>query len=173
MGNKYYSYLIVYVDDVLCIDKEPDKILNMINRDYRLKEPPATPNMYLGADFSQFTITYDNGIEIDSHIKKALQVVKDRMNVDGVRFKVSKKVVDQLFSNQDYTPELDTSELCNKDKKTFHQSLIGRARWLCELGGVNILTKTSLLSAYLANPRTGHLHQALRMFKYLEDHKRL
>ena len=133
------------MDNVLCIDKDSDKILNIINGNYRLKEPTATPNMYLGADFSRYIITDDNGIEIqcramsaDTHIKKALQVMKDRMNVDGIRFKVSKKVADQPFSNQDYRPELDTSELCSKDLTTFYQSLIGIARWLCKLGRVNI-----------------------------------
>ena len=108
----------------------------------------------------------------DSHIKKALQVVKDRMREDDVRFKASKRTADQPFSNQDYRPELDTTEPCDEDQTVFYQSLIGIARWLCELGRLDILTETSLLSAYLANPRTGQLHQALHMFKYLEDHKR-
>ena len=61
-GNEYYSYLIVYVDDVLCIDKDPGKVLGMINRDYRLKEPPAPPTMYLSADFGKFVITDENGL---------------------------------------------------------------------------------------------------------------
>ena len=37
-GQEYYSYLVVYVDDVLCINKDPKKVLDMINRDYRLKD---------------------------------------------------------------------------------------------------------------------------------------
>ena len=90
-GNQYYSYLVVYVDDVLCIDKDPAKILKMINRDYRLKVPPAPPKMYLGADFSKYTITSDEGhqtecwaMSANSHIKKAPQVVKERMANDKV-----------------------------------------------------------------------------------------
>lgn len=66
---------------------------------------------------------------------------------------------------------MDTSKLCNEDQVEFFQSLIGIARWLCELGRIDLLTKTSLLSTCLANPRTGHLHQALHMFKYIKDHK--
>ena len=46
-------------------------------------------------------------------------------------------------------------------------------RWLCEIRRINILTETSLLSTYLSCPRVGHLHQALHVFKYLKDHKRL
>ena len=30
-GHKYYSYIVVYVDDVLCIHEHPDRVLCMIN----------------------------------------------------------------------------------------------------------------------------------------------
>jgi len=177
-GNEYYSYLIVYVDDVLCFDKDPDRVLRIVNRDYRLKEPPAPPTMYLGADFSEYEIEQENGyitkcwaMSADSHIKKALQVVKGKLQDNGVSFK-SKKTAEQPFSCQIYRPELDTSEECDAEQIELYQSLIGIARWLCELGRIDILTETSLLSAYLASPRIGHLHQALHMFKYLEDHNR-
>ena len=55
-GNEYYSYLVVYVDDVLCIHKDPDQILKLISRDYQLKEPPSAPDMYLGADLCRYEI---------------------------------------------------------------------------------------------------------------------
>ncbi len=176
-GNEYYSYLVVYVDDVLCIHKDPDEVLRIINRDYALKEPPSAPDMYLGADFAKFEIFDEEtntvintwSMSADSHIKKALEVVQARMIRDNVRFK-SKKTAESPFTSQDYRPELDTSEPCNEDQVEFFQSLIGIARWLCELGRVDVLTETSLLSTCLANPRTGHLHQALHMFKYLKDH---
>ena len=45
-------------------------------------------------------------------------------------------------------------------------------RWLCEIGRIDILTETSLLSTYLSCPQIGHLHQALHVFKYLKDHER-
>ena len=53
----------------------------MINRDYRLKEPPECPTMYLGADISKYYVGGEiNGIQCwamsaDSHVKKALKVV--------------------------------------------------------------------------------------------------
>ena len=178
LGNEYYSYLIVYVDDVLCISKDPDETLELINRDYRLKEPPAAPTMYLGADIKRYKATDAAGnvtecwsMSADSHIKKAMQIVKDKMNEEGVKFK-SSKTAQQPFSCQDYRPELDATEPCNDNQVLLYQSLIGIARWLCELGRVDILTETSLLSTYLTNPRTGHLHQALHMFKYINDHSR-
>ena len=48
-GSKYYSYLIIYVDDVLCIDEEPHKIIDQIGSVYRVKEGSIEePKSYLG-----------------------------------------------------------------------------------------------------------------------------
>ena len=41
-----------------------------------------------------------------------------------------------------------------------------------ELGRIDILFEVSCLSSYLASPRTGHLVQALHIFKYLELHNK-
>ena len=48
--------------------------------------------------------------------------------------------------------------------------LIGILRWLCEFGRVDILYETSILSRYCFQPRTGHLHQLLHVFHYLDKH---
>ena len=177
-GNEYYSYLIVYVDDVLVIHKDPDKYMNQINRDYRLKDKPEAPKMYLGADISKYVI-HDGDDQIncwamsaDSHVKKALDILNQRFKSDDVMFRTSNKTADHPFTSQSYRPELDTTRECTEDETQFYQSLIGIMRWLCEIGRVDILTETSLLSTYLTNPRIGHLHQALHVFKYLKDHKR-
>ena len=152
--------------------------MNLISRDYRLKEPPADPKMYLGADISRYQANDDNSIPLcwamsaDSHIKKALEIVNTRMRECGVIFKPSKKTSSHPFSSQSYKPELDMSQECNEDQVELYQSLIGIMRWLCEIGRVDILTETSLLSTYLTCPRIGHLHQALHVFKYLKDHNR-
>ena len=59
-----------------------------------------------------------------------------------------------------------------KKQVELYQNLIGILRWLCEIGRVDILAETSLLSTYLTCPRVGHLRQVLHVFKYLSDHKR-
>ena len=41
-------------------------------------------------------------------------------------------------------------------------------RWAVEIGRVDILLETSLLSTHLAMPRVGHLDQVYRMFGYLK-----
>ena len=134
--------------------------------------------MYLGADISKYDVKLGPttatcwAMSSDSHIKKALEVVKKKMSECGVVFRPSNKTTEHPFSSQSYRPELDTSEECNEEQVEFYQSMIGLLRWLCEIGRVDILTETSLLSTYLSNPRVGHLHQALHIFRYLKDHKR-
>ena len=177
-GTEYYSYLVVYVDDVLSIHKDPGKILSYVNRDFRLKDPPQQPTMYLGADICKYHVDGDItnnecwAMSADSHVKKAIEVVQSRMKDDNVKFKASAKTAEHPFSSQSYRPELDTTEECDDDQVQFYQSLVGIMRWLCEIGRLDILTETSLLSTYLSSPRVGHLHQALHVFKYLKDHKR-
>ena len=70
----------------------------------------------------------------------------------------------------DYKLELDTSLECSQDQIQYYQNLIGVLRWIIELGRIDIAYEVSSLSKFLAKPRTGHVYQALHIFKYLETH---
>jgi hypothetical protein len=65
----------------------------------------------------------------------------------------------------------DTAELKADGVQRF-QELIGQLRWAVEIGRVDILLETSLLSSYLTMPRVGHLEQALHMYGYLKSHQK-
>lgn len=179
-GTEYYSYILVYVDDVLCISENPDYYMNILNNEYRLKGEPDAPNMYLGSDVKKFTITDESGVPVRqawslgsySHVKKAVQVVHDILAKDNLKFYKPKKVPQHAFSSQSYRPELDCSELCNDMEWEIFMSLIGVARWICEIGRIDILTEISMLSSYCAAPRVGHLHQLFHVFHYLEHHSK-
>lgn len=176
-GSTYYAYIVVYVDDVLGLHENPNTIMDLIHKEFRLKSPPEAPTMYLGADISRYDLPEGElykscwAMSADSHIKKALQMLESNMNTDGVRFR-SKKTAEHPFSSTSYRPELDISDPCTPEQTQFYQSNIGILLWLVELGRLDILTETSLLSSHLAAPRTGHLHQTLSIFKYLKDHNR-
>ena len=96
------------------------------------------------------------------------------MEHDGYEF--SKKLSDRRtglqhpYTSNTYSPELDTSHACTEDQMTYYQNLIGVLRWIVELGRIDIAYEVSCLSRYLASPRTGHLVQALHIFKYLDIH---
>ena len=50
-GSTYYSYTVVYVDDILCIYENPGKIMNKIASIYRMKEDSiGPPKIYIGAN---------------------------------------------------------------------------------------------------------------------------
>ena len=70
--------------------------------------------------------------------------------------------------HKDYSPELDTSMLLNVAQATTYQEFIDMLRWVCELGRIDILLETALMSQYLAGPRHDHLEQVVRIFVYLK-----
>jgi hypothetical protein len=54
------------------------------------------------------------------------------------------------------------------------QEPIGQLLWADEIGHVDILLETSLLSSYLAMPQAGHPEQAFRiLFGYLKLHPKM
>jgi hypothetical protein len=50
--------------------------------------------------------------------------------------------------------------------------LIGVLRWMIKLGRIDIMVSIAMLSRYLANPREGHLGEAIHVFAYLKAHDR-
>ena len=52
----------------------------------------------------------------DSHVKKALEVVQNRMRECSVIFKHLNKTPGNPFSSQSYRLELDITELCNEEQ---------------------------------------------------------
>ena len=67
-----------------------------------------------------------------------------------------------------YLPKLDGSPELDPDDLKFYQELIGVLQWKTELGRVEILHKTSLMSQYQASPRDGHLEQVFHIFSFLK-----
>ena len=50
-SEEYYTYLLVYVDDLLCIDECPQKYMDMIKQNFKIKEGSiGPPQVYLGAN---------------------------------------------------------------------------------------------------------------------------
>jgi len=170
-GSKYYSYLLVYVDDILIISEEPQIILSEIQQSFIIKNNSIKfPDVYLGMDIK--TRTNDLGEPYfvtgsNTYTRRAVQSIKDQMAKDGISFNTKPS---QPFSHTSYGAELDTSSLCDATSSIYYMQLIGILRWLCELGRVDILYETSILSRYCVQPRTGHLHQLLHVFHYLDKH---
>ena len=178
-GKKYYAYILVYVDDILVVDKRPMLHMLKLRQTYTVRdETIKQPDMYLGADIG--TITYKDGSKAwtmgsRTYVKSAVKNIKARMAEDGFRFNPRLSSMDysakQPFSTTDYRPELDTSLECDENQTQFYQNIIGILRWLVELGRIDIAYETAALSSYNTSPRTGHLQQALHIIKYLDIHQ--
>jgi hypothetical protein len=178
-GTKYYTYLLIYVDDVICIDEHPRKYIEQIGEVFKIKEGSAgPPTVYLGANIQKLESRSQGecwGMSCEQYVRDSIKNVKERLKNEGWEF--NKRLSDvnyspqQPFSNVKYRPELDVSNLCSDHEGNYFQNLIGVLRWIVELGRIDINFEVASLSSFLANPRRGHLHQALHIFKYLDIHK--
>jgi hypothetical protein len=137
----------------------------------------GTPDRYLGADVKKVQLldgSYAWTMSPQTYVKNAVKSVKDRLKKDG--FEYNRKLSDvryspkQPFTHSSYKPELDVSAECSDDQVSYFQQLIGVLRWIVELGRIDIAYEVSILTSYLASPRTRHLLQAIQIFKYLEIH---
>ena len=180
-GTKYYSYLVVYVDDILCIHEKPESVMDQISEGFRLKEKACIPKLYLGTDVRQFEIEPQQSeyketcwsLGSVSYLKEAIKVAERHMKQHDIQPTLTRNTGRRTpFNNHTYRPELDESPMCSDELVTIYQNLIGILRWTCELGRIDILHEVSLLSQYLASPRYGHLVQACNIFVYLKHHDR-
>ena len=179
-GFEYYAYILVYVDDLLIIMKDPKEAMAQIQQNFTVKPSSiGEPKSYLGADVGK--VYYPDGsygwtMGAETYVTQAIKNLKKRMEKEG--FEYHRKLSDvnyspqQPFSTLNYRPEMDVSELCSDSQIQFFQNLIGILRWTVELGRIDIAYELSVLSRYLAQPRTGHLVQALHIFKYLDLHRK-
>ena len=164
-GSEYYEYVLLYVDDALCISDNGMCILrDEIGKYFSLKEESVgAPDIYLGGKISK--VTLNNGASAWSfsssqYVQTAVQNVEQHLAKYGG--KLPSRAVTPLSSN--YQPETDTSNELDPSDAAYFQSLIGILRWMVELGRVDICLEVSLLSSHLALPRVGHLEEVYHIF---------
>ncbi len=80
-GFKYWEYVLVYVDDVLCISDKPELTMTGIQRKFKLKDDKIEePSMYLGASLSRM-INAENkscwAMSSDEYCQAAVKNVED------------------------------------------------------------------------------------------------
>ena len=141
-----------------------------IQDQFKLKDDKIEePENYLGAVLAKMTM--NDGSECwtmssEKYCKAAVTNVEEKLAKSGRRLPT--KCGAPLTSG--YKPELDVSQELKADGLNYYQELIGVLRWAVELGRVDLLLETSLMSAHLALPRIGHLEQVMHMFGYLKEH---
>ena len=103
------------------------------------------------------------------YAKDTIRIVESYMQKHNLTYPSSRRHGSNTpFNNSLYRPELDYTEFCNDELSSLYLNLIGMLRWMCEIGMLDILHETALVSQYMAAPGLCHLHQALNTFKHLK-----
>jgi hypothetical protein len=169
-GFKYWELVLCYVDDLLCIHEDPTIALKQIQTNFKFKDDKMEkPETYLGGDLSQMNNVEGNPCWAMSSDKYCAAMVK---NIEATLMKKGVRLPSKCPSplSHGYKPELDCTGELKADGLQWYQEIIGCLRWAIELGRVDILLETSLMSQHLALPREGHLEQALHIVGYLKSH---
>jgi len=171
-GEHYYEYILCYVDDIMSISYEPERPLKQIQERFKFKKDKmVSPEVYLGGNIEKKTINGHDTWTLCSlnYVKAAIKTITEAAVKRGI--KVNNKPKIPMHAN--YYPELDTSNELEDDDITFYQEVIGVLRWAIELGRVDIHLEVSLMSAYQASPRRGHLEELIHIVAYLKHHPKL
>lgn len=172
-GFKYWEYILCYVDDILAISDDPHKLLSSVQLKFKLKDDKMEePEMYLGSEVSK--MNNENGDECwalssDKYCAAMVKNIEETLGKRGLR--LPSKCSLPLTTG--YKPELDCTAELKSEGVQFYQEIVGQLRWAIEIGRVDILLETSLMSSHLAMPREGHLEQVLHIVGYLKMHKKM
>ena len=167
-GELYYEYALVYVDDIMIVALDPSRTMKQVQEKFKFKgDKWDDPDIYLGAKISKRVHEKKQIWTMSSqeYLKAAIKEVENKVG------KLVSKVTTPLPKS--YSPELDSTEELGNSDITYYQELIGILRWATEIGRVDILHEVSILSAYQASPRVGHLKQLLHIFAYIKHKPKL
>ena len=168
-GTPYYQYALLYVDDVLVVAEDAERIIRCeIGKYFEIKqESIGMPDIYLGGKISKVELM--NGAK--AYTFSSSQYVKGAVaNVESYLKERNQKLPSRASTplSIGYRPEIDTSDELNDADASYYQSLIGILRWMVELGRVDLTCEVSMMSSHMAMPREGHLSQLLHIFAYLK-----
>jgi hypothetical protein len=170
-GVKYCAYILMYVDDILCVHHDPGTSLAHIDKYFKMKpESIMEPTFYLVAKLKHTVMP--NGVVAwgmisSKYVQAAVQNVQEYLTENGDR-KLNKKASAPFEAT--YSAETDESPVLGPEMANYFQSQIGILRWCVELGRIDIITEVSMLSTFFCMPYERHLDAVYHMFAYLSMH---
>jgi hypothetical protein len=170
-GFEYYEMICVYVDDILCVSKEPKALIDVIQNSYELKkESIKKPEVYLGATIEK--IETKEGVPCwamspETYMRNAIKIVEALLEEDGDDKRMRTTARTPFPTN--YRPEVDLTPELGPEMASRFMQLIGVLRWAVELGQLDIFHELSQLSQHQALPREGHLEALYHIFAYLKQ----
>ena len=167
---EYYAYILLYVDDCLCIHHDAENALKELDHYFTMKKGSiGDPDIYLGGKLRK--VTLENGVEAwcnspSKYVQEAVSNVESYLAKNYGGQKLKKKVTAPW--PHEYYSETDESPECDPAKANYYQSQVGVLHWIVELGRVDIVAEVSILASHMAMPREGHLEALFHVFAYLK-----
>ncbi len=126
--EKYYLYILIYVDDILCIHNDSDSVLSQIDKYFPLKlDSVGELGVYLGAKLKQMQLengVYVWGLSRSKYVQVAIGNCKKYVEENLPKFYKLRCLAPNLFPT-DYQPELDISHELPPEHTSYYQSLMG------------------------------------------------
>ena len=170
-GDRYYQYVLLYVDDALAIGHDATKMLKELDHYFMMKPGSiGDPDIYLGAKAR--LIQLPNGVRAWSmcpskYVQEAVANVHKYLKENEPARTLKKR---KSPWPSDYEIELDDTEYLSSERANYYQSQVGVLNWMLELGRVDIITETSKLASQMAAPREGHMDALMHLMGYLWNH---
>ena len=151
-GSQYYGYMLLYVDDALCINMDAEGELHRLDRYFKMKEGSiGDPDIYLGGKITQMLVEGPNGdsclawgISPTKYVSTAIENVEHYLKRNFDR-KLQKRAGAPFASK--YRPKLDISPELDNELASYYQSQIGILWWMVELGRIDNITEVSELAS--------------------------
>jgi hypothetical protein len=162
-GVNYWAYILIYVDNILCVHHDPGTSLAQIDKYFKMKPGSIMePTFYLRAKLKKTVMP--NGVvawemRSSKYVQAAVQNVQEYLKENGHR-KLKKKASAPFEAT--YKAEIDESLVVVPK--------MANLRWCVELVRIDIITEVSMLSTLLCMPREGHLDDLYHLFAYLSLH---
>ena len=122
-GSEYYEYVLLYIDDCLCVSEDQNNALIQISKYFPMKPSSlGPPKVYLGGKVSQVILSNDVKVysySTSQYLHEAIRGGEDYLEKRGRKLS-EKKVSTPLPAN--YHPELDVSSELMHDEASYYTS---------------------------------------------------
>ena len=158
----YYEYKMCYVDDIMCISHDPSIVAVFKFKGDNMDQP----KIYIGAQVGNMIVDGAEGWYMS--VEKNARAAVDNVEQDITKSNQCLPTRCKTPIMYGYWPETDTSPDLNDEGVTQYKELFRVIRWAFELGWIDILLETELMSTYLDLSCRGHFKQIFHVFGYLK-----
>ncbi len=145
-------YILIYVDNILCVHNNPDSLLTQIDKYFLLKpDLVGEQDVYLGAKLKLMQLkngVWTWGLGSSKYAQKSMCICKKYVEENLLKFYKLMHLAPKPFP-MDYWPELDMPPELLPEHASYYQSFREIYRWMIELGRVDVCTEVSMLSSQM------------------------